>query len=65
LLFDDSEDEKMEPRTTILDGEDTQPHQVNDGDDKDKTAPSAQGEGAGQRANDDLMQDEQDTDGAV
>lgn len=50
-------------RTTILDGEDTQPRQVND-DDQAAVPASERGE-AGERGGGDLMQDEADTDGNV
>jgi hypothetical protein len=50
-------------RTTILDGEDTQPLQVHDDD--GRPVRTSQGEEAGARGTGDLMQDEEDTDGNV
>lgn len=50
-------------RTTILDGEDTQPLQVNDDD--ERGAPTSERGEAGARGTGDLMQDEEDTDGNV
>lgn len=50
-------------RTTILDGEDTQPRQVNDDD--DTGVATTEGGRPTERGSGDLMQDEADTDGNV
>lgn len=56
----------MENRTTILDGEDTAP-KGDTGDGDTGVPPSEQGisNRPGDRGTDDLMQDEDDTDGSV